>query len=106
MSSCLCLPSLWVNCRQGPSERRQDTGKAAEIEAWIDRLTASSQVLPMDTECFREWGRIVGRMPEHLLEDAMIAATARVHGLVVATRNVKDFRQLAVRIFDPFVART
>ena len=85
--------------------RRQDPSKAAEIEAWADQIAASSQVLPMDTACFREWGRIMDRTPEQLLEDGMIAATARVHGLVVATRNEKDFRRLDVQILNPFEAR-
>jgi predicted nucleic acid-binding protein len=39
---------------------------------------------------------------EHLLEDAMIAATARIHNLTVATRNEKDFKPLGVRVLDPF----
>jgi len=36
------------------------------------------------------------------LEDAMIAATARIHGLQIATRNERDFRQFQVSIFNPF----
>ncbi len=39
-----------------------------------------------------------------LYEDAMIAATARVHGLTVVTRNVKDFRVFDVPLLDPFEA--
>ena len=82
--------------------RRQDPAKAAEIENWLDQLAGSYQILPMDTACFREWGRLMDQKPDHLLEDAMIAATARVHRLVVATRNEQDFRQLDVRILNPF----
>jgi predicted nucleic acid-binding protein len=82
--------------------RRQDASKASDIESWADQLAASYQILPMDTPCFREWGRIMDRKPDRLLEDAMIAATARVHRLIVATRNEADFRQLDVRILNPF----
>ncbi len=82
--------------------RHQDPAKASEIEHWIDRLPASYQVLPMDTACFREWGRIMDKKPPELLQDAMIAATARVHRLIVATRNERHFSQLDVRTFNPF----
>jgi predicted nucleic acid-binding protein len=37
------------------------------------------------------------------IKDSMIAATARLHGLTVATRNVHDFRHAGVKVVDPFV---
>jgi predicted nucleic acid-binding protein len=82
--------------------RHQDPLKAEEIERWVDQLAEVYEVLPMDTQCFREWGRLMDRKPDGLMEDAMIAATARVHRLIVATRNERDFRQLDVRILNPF----
>jgi len=84
--------------------RRQDPAKANEIESWADGLATASQILPMDTLCFREWGRLMDRKPDRLLEDAMIAATARVYDLILATRNEADFKQLGVRIVNPFKA--
>lgn len=84
--------------------RAQDAKKAEEIEGWVDQLADSIQVLPMDAVCFREWGRLMNRKPEHLIEDAMIAATARVHGLTVATRNERDFAAFGVTLLNPFSA--
>ncbi|MGA2965935.1 MAG: type II toxin-antitoxin system VapC family toxin [Terriglobales bacterium] len=82
--------------------RHHDPSKAGELEHWVDRLPESYQVLPMDTRCFREWARIMSSKQPDLLEDAMIAATARVHRLIVATRNERDFKQLDVPTFNPF----
>jgi predicted nucleic acid-binding protein len=76
--------------------------KARTIELWVDQLEASYQVLPMDAACFREWGRLMEGKSDHLIEDGMIAATARIHDLIVATRNEGDFRHLNVQIFNPF----
>ena len=82
--------------------RRNDAAKAREIEGWLNHVEASFTALPMDSACFREWARLmVGKSPE-LIEDAMIAATARVHGLHVATRNERDLRQFQVAAFNPF----
>lgn len=83
--------------------RAQDAKKAKEIEGWVDQLADSIQVLPMDAPCFREWARLMNRKPEHLIEDAMIAATARVHDLTVATRNERDFAALGVTLLKPFL---
>ncbi len=82
--------------------RAQNRIKAEEIELWLERLAGTSQILPMDTVCFREWARLMEGKQEHLLEDAMIAATARTYRLVVATRNDKDFAQLDVALENPF----
>jgi predicted nucleic acid-binding protein len=84
--------------------RGQDSNKAAQIQSWIDLLEESYQVLPMDSSCFREWARLMSGKSDELLEDIMIAATARIHELTVATRNERDFVSLGVRIFNPFKA--
>ncbi len=82
--------------------REQDQAKAEQLEAWLDRVVSGYGILPMDAAAFREWARIKHRKSDTLIEDAMIAATARVHGLTVATRNVRDFRAFGVELFDPF----
>jgi predicted nucleic acid-binding protein len=58
----------------------------------------------MDGRTFREWAWLVHARSDTLYEDAMIAATARVHGLTVVTRNIKDFRVFDVPLLDPFEA--
>ncbi len=82
--------------------REQDPGKAEEIEAWLELLAAAYNVLPMDAATFRAWARLMHRKSDTLYEDAMIAATAKVHGLTVATRNVSDFNALGLDVFNPF----
>jgi predicted nucleic acid-binding protein len=82
--------------------RRQDAAKAQEIESWLSSVENSFSLIPMDSACFREWSRLIIRKPDTLRQDAMIAATARVHGLEVATRDESDFKLLGARILNPF----
>lgn len=84
--------------------REQDPGKAEEIEAWLDLVAGAYNVLPMDAATFRGWARLMHRKSDTLYEDAMIAATAKVHRLMVATRNVSDFNALGVEVFNPFAS--
>lgn len=84
--------------------REQDAGKASEIEAWLELVAGAYNVLPMDAATFRVWARLMHRKSDTLYEYAMIAATAKVHGLTVATRNVADFHALGLDVFNPFAA--
>ncbi|TMJ02902.1 MAG: type II toxin-antitoxin system VapC family toxin [Alphaproteobacteria bacterium] len=82
--------------------REQDAAKAAEIEGWIDSVAQTFSVLPADSAVFRRWALLMHRRAGDLSEDAMIAATALVHNLTVATRNVRDFDAFGVGTLNPF----
>ncbi len=85
--------------------REQDESKAGEIEAWLELVAATYNVLAVDGSVFRAWARLMHRRSDELIEDAMIAATALVHGLTVVTRNLRDFALFEVPTLDPFAAR-
>lgn len=84
--------------------RAQDAAKAAQIEGWLDLVAQTYNVLSMDSEAFRMWARLMHRKSSTLYEDALIAATARVHNLTVVTRNVADFASFGVPLLNPFEA--
>lgn len=82
--------------------REQDATKAADIEAWLNQIETTFNVLPMDGAVFRAWTKLMHQTSDTLYEDAMLAATAKVHKLTVVTRNVADFKTLGVPLFNPF----
>lgn len=82
--------------------RDQNPAKALEIAQWADRLADTHHILPMDAQTFRVWAQLMHHQSDALFEDAMIAATARVHQLTVVTRNTCDFATFKVPLLDPF----
>ncbi len=82
--------------------RKLDPAKVEELTGWADQLAASAVILPADAVIFRQWAKLMHGKPDHHQADGMIAATALVHGLTVATRNVKDFKPFGVATLDPF----
>lgn len=84
--------------------RRTDLSKAAEIESWLVDLMDAFVVLPMTADAFRIWAKLMVGKPAHLSGDAMIAATAALHGMTIATRNVDDFDNFSIPVVNPFAA--
>jgi predicted nucleic acid-binding protein len=76
--------------------RERDQDKASEIEIWIDQVAQTWNILPVDGRVFRVCAKLMHRQPDNLFEDALIAATAIVHHLVVVTRTVRDFTAFEV----------
>ncbi|MGA3332856.1 MAG: type II toxin-antitoxin system VapC family toxin [Terracidiphilus sp.] len=101
------IPAVVIAELQDSAEvtRLQDPNKAREIELWIDQIMLTFVVIPMDGAMFREWARLMAGTSDDLAADAMIAATARIHGMVIATRNVKDFAHFGVKVFNPFTGK-
>jgi toxin FitB len=58
--------------------------------------------LTHEPACFREYARLMHRRSDTVGEDAMIASTARIHRLTVATGNESDFAHLEVAVVNPF----
>lgn len=82
---------------------RGDHQQAAVLGQWLREveLGFAERVLPVTLPVASSWGR--HRYAQTLpVLDALIAATARVNGLTVVTRNVKDFQQTGVEILNPF----
>lgn len=100
----LCISVVTLGEIQAGIEitREQGAAKAAESELWADQLAAAYNVLPMDAACFRVWAKLMYRQSDTVYEDAMIAATARVHKLTMVTRSVRDFKRFQVPLFNPF----
>ncbi|MBB5784088.1 type II toxin-antitoxin system VapC family toxin [Nonomuraea jabiensis] len=90
--------------RWGIEQRRKtDPQQALVLEKWLARLFQSfgDRIIPITTDVTEEWGRMrcVRPLP---FSDALIAATAKVHGWSVVTRNVKDFTDTGVTVINPF----
>jgi hypothetical protein len=83
---------------------RRDPAQGAVLRTWIDNhvLPAfADRILPFDTVIARRCARL--HVPDPRSDrDAMIAATALVHGMTVVTRNVDDFAPTGVSVLDPW----
>jgi hypothetical protein len=83
--------------------RRSDPKTAARLTEWLERLRQdhADRILPVTDRIALEWGRIAALRPRGDI-NGLIAATAIVHGLILVTRNVKDFEDTAVSLINPW----
>ena len=79
------------------------------LELWFDAVANSLQCLPWEAETGLRWAELLARLRSSgramPVKDSLVAATALVHGLTVATRNRIDFEKAGVKVVDPFAAR-
>jgi toxin FitB len=83
--------------------RRRDQKAAAALESWLGRVADQHQdrVLSVDRAIAEEWGRM--NIPDPLpVVDGLLAATAKVLGLTLATRNIGDVERTGVDCVNPF----
>jgi len=83
---------------------RRDAGQGALLRTWLEHHvlpTFSGRILPIDAAVAQRCARL--HVPDRRSErDALIAATALVHGMTVATRNVGDFEPTGVPLVNPW----
>jgi len=85
------------------SVRRRDPDSASALDSWLSRLTEAhrDRILQVDRAIAEEWGRM--NVPDPLpVVDGLLAATARIVGLTLATRNVADVESTGVEVLNPF----
>jgi predicted nucleic acid-binding protein len=83
---------------------RRDQEQGTILRAWMDRHvlpTFSGRILVIDTAVAQRCATLHVPYPRSD-RDALIAATALVHGLTVATRNVTDFERMGVGVVNPW----
>jgi predicted nucleic acid-binding protein len=90
------------------AEREGATTKARKLIEWWESIEYlyADKLLPFDLRCAHVAGQILDDARAHQpgFEDIAIAATARVHDLVLLTRNLRHFKPLGVQSVDPFMS--
>ena len=85
-----------------PKGKRRTT-----LERWFAAGVQRLQCLPWEAETGLRWAELLASLRKSgramPIKDSLIAATAHVHGLTIATRNRTDFEKAGVKIVDPFV---
>jgi toxin FitB len=82
---------------------RKDPAQSRVLRKWLDRvrIAFAGRTLEITEQIAEEWGRLDAFAPRPIV-DALLAATAKVHGLTLVTRNTVDFESMGIDLLDPF----
>lgn len=82
---------------------RKDAPQARKLNRWLEqvRLAFAGRTLDVTEPIAEAWGRLGVPDPRPVV-DALLAATAKVHGLTLVTRNTADFASMGINVFNPF----
>jgi len=105
------LSVLTIGELQKGISKLSDGTRKDELQAWVEHdltLRFMGRIIDIDLETVLIWGRLQGEVEQKGVTlpvmDSLIAATAKAHGLVVVTRNVKDIERCQVRVCNPWDA--
>ena len=94
--------------RYGIERLPANSARRAELLVWYERLLSimAGRVLSINARVAEEWARLQAEASarNHVLPivDSLLAATARRYHLVIATDNVGDFKDVGIKVFNPF----
>lgn len=84
-------------------KRTQDPAQTAALEKWLTTVQREfgGRILAVDSSVADEWGRMSAIRPVSII-DGLMAATARVHGFTLVTRNTAHVAGLGAAVLNPF----
>jgi len=107
----LFLSVLTVGELEKGITKLQESPRKASLQEWLEHDLAerfAGRILPVDAAVAVAWGRIQGeaeRMGAKLpVIDSLLTATAEIHRLTLATRNIADFDRCGATVFNPWSA--
>lgn len=82
--------------------------KRRRLEQWFSHGVQTIHCLPWDAATGLRWAALLADLRRRgkamPVKDSLVAATALVHDLTIATRNIDDFAHAGVRVLNPFAA--
>lgn len=99
-TSVLCLGEIRMGLE---AVKTRDAVFAARLQLWLDHIveTFEDRIVPVSQPIALEWGLISGPASQAPI-DELLAATAKVHRMVLVTRNVRDIEHTGVEYLNPF----